>query len=89
VVEIWPRVLTGAVVKSDPAKRAEYLARYYAVLPHDLARDAASTEDAFDAAVSALKMGEHVEQLMRLPEMPRDPYGLEGAIWAPRAGARL
>jgi len=45
---------------------------------------AASTEDAFDATVSALVMAEHVDELRHLPPI-HDPTSLkEGLIWQPR-----
>jgi hypothetical protein len=44
---------------------------------------AASTEDAFDAAVSALRMWEHRDQLARLQPARDDTSRLEGAIWLP------
>jgi hypothetical protein len=42
---------------------------------------AASTEDAFDAAVSALVMWEHVTELSQLREAAEEITRLEGAIW--------
>jgi hypothetical protein len=87
VVEIYPRALTGAVRKSDAAARRAYLdARDW---PRNLSlRElASSTEDAFDAAVSALVMCEHADDLRRLGD-PSDPVArLEGEIWLP-PGAR-
>lgn len=83
VVEIWPRLLTGAVNKSSFAERAEYLRHRFATLPAALGVVAASSEDAFDAAVSAMVMAEHVDQLRALPDARDDVERLEGAIWAP------
>jgi hypothetical protein len=80
VVEIFPRVLTGPVRKSSQSERDRYLEAV--PLAHDLRRLAASSEDAFDAAVSAVVMAARVEELTALPEAPG--YAVEGKIWAPR-----
>jgi hypothetical protein len=84
LLEIYPRLMTGAVNKSSPAARAALLdARYRRLAPRH--RDiAAASDDAFDAAVSALVMIEYAEDLRALrPE--RDPVlSLEGRIWHPR-----
>ncbi|MCV4626744.1 hypothetical protein OFC18_32210, partial [Escherichia coli] len=52
VAEVYPRMFTGGVTKSDPAARA----RAAAGLPPAFREIAASTEDAFDAAMTALGM---------------------------------
>jgi len=83
VVEIYPRALTGAVRKSDGLARRRYLDGLD--WPRDPAMRAlaASTEDAFDAAVSALRMAEHGAELVSLGE-PFDPIArLEGQVWVP------
>jgi hypothetical protein len=80
VVEIFPRVLTGPVRKNNQSERERYLAAV--PMPADLRRLAAASEDAFDAAVSALVMAARVEELRALPDEPG--YVLEGKIWAPR-----
>jgi hypothetical protein len=91
LVEIYPRVLTGTVVKSNAMKCAQHLARYTS-LGAELHRVAASCEDAFDAAVSALEMAAHQDELATL-ERASDPRTLiEGAIWRPscaRAKCRI
>jgi len=49
----------------------------------DLLERAAGSEDAFDAAVSALAMSEHEAELRTL-DPPADPvYAIEGKIWQP------
>jgi hypothetical protein len=85
IVEIFPRVLTGPVRKSSQSERARYLQA--TPLPPELRRLAAGSEDAFDAAISAVVMAARVEELTALPEQPG--YAIEGKIWAPhgRAGA--
>ena len=75
-LEIYPRALTGPVVKSRRADRIAHL-RARPGLP---AR-AAVSEDAFDAAVSAAVMAERAGELARLPT--REPVPIEGEIWRP------
>ena len=83
-VEIFPRVLTGPVRKSSQSERERYLGAV--PMPSDLRRLAAASEDAFDAAVSALVMAGRVEELRALPAEPS--YTIEGKIWHPRRPAR-
>ena len=83
VLEIYPRLLTGAVRKSDPVARAKLLATRYPHLDREHARLATLSEDAFDAAVSALVMIEHVSDLQSLPEEHDAELRLEGRIWHP------
>ncbi len=85
VVEIYPRYLTGAVNKSSTIARALYVQAH---LPHESRQIqdlAGSTEDAFDAAVSAANMMEHRSQFARVRRSARDGSGhdLEGRIWMP------
>jgi hypothetical protein len=81
IVEIYPRLLTGPVRKSSQSERERYLEAV--PMPADLRQLAASSEDAFDAAISAVVMAARVEDLKALPEEPG--YAIEGKIWAPRA----
>lgn len=82
VVEIYPRALTGPVNKSSAEARRAHLALWD--LPADLLADAVSSEDAFDAAVSALVMSRHAEELCD-PPPPHAGARLEGAVWLPSA----
>jgi hypothetical protein len=85
VVEIYPRLLTGPVIKNRHRERRKYLEGRYPEQDAVLRERAAGSEDAFDAAVSALEMARYVEQLESLPALPGDALQrLEGAIWAPR-----
>jgi hypothetical protein len=83
VIEIYPRLLTGPVHKSDPKARAELLTARYPRLDEDHLRLATLSEDAFDAAISALVMIEHVDDLQSLPDEPDAELRLEGRIWHP------
>ena len=76
VVEIFPRLLTGAVVKSSRAAREGYLADV-ALPPAPHARAEAS-EDAFDAGISALALERGFGPLAE-----ESDYALEGTIWTP------
>jgi hypothetical protein len=89
VVEMYSRLNTGPVHKSNPAARAAYLLRKrrddpaYAVLPRSVMASARSSEDAFDALVSTMVMAELRAEFPQLPK-PRDPlHPIEGWTWAP------
>jgi hypothetical protein len=89
VVEMYTRLNTGAVHKSNPEARAAYLLRKrrednaYAVLSRTVMQRARSGEDAFDALVSTMVMAERRETFAVLPK-PRDPlHDIEGWTWAP------
>lgn len=84
VVEIYPRVLTGPIVKARETDRRTYLAERTADQPQTLMKRAARSADAFDAAVSALVMARHVDELEALEQVPRGSiYRREGRIWTP------
>ncbi len=82
VVEIYPRLLTGPVNKSRLASRQVYLAANLPHLAPALRDAAASCEDAFDAAVSALQMARHL-RMEALPAVTDQNTLLEGVIWHP------
>ncbi len=89
VVEMYSRLNTGAVRKSNAAARRVYLDRKrrddaaYAGLSRAVLARALGSEDAFDALVSAMTMAERRSTFAALPE-PRDPkYRVEGWTWAP------
>jgi hypothetical protein len=83
VVEIYPRALTGPVNKGRWADRHAFLLDRFPQQPTDLIERAAGSEDAFDAAVSALVMGAHAAKLETLPSLSDDLYRIEGKICAP------
>lgn len=87
-VEMYSRLNTGPVHKSNPVARAAYLLarrrgdRAYAALSRDAMSKARAGEDAFDALVSCMVMAESREGFYTLPQ-PQDPnYMLEGWTWA-------
>lgn len=84
VVEIYPRLMTGTVQKGRHRARLDHLQRHFESEDPLLLERAAGSEDAFDAAVSALVMARHVGQLENLRSVPRDfPAAIEGEIWRP------
>jgi hypothetical protein len=85
VVEIYPRLLTGPLTKSDPVARARLLGVRFPDLGGQCVRAATLSEDAFDAAVSALVMVEHRADLQDLAQHDEDDpqIRLEGRIWHP------
>ena len=85
VIEIYPRVLTGAVNKSNAEHRRTYIEERYGHLDAAMRERAASSDDAFDAAVSALVMWEHQAELAALRPARDDVERLEGATWRPLA----
>jgi hypothetical protein len=83
VTEIYPRLLTGPVRKSDPEQRRRHLAESPWSVDPAFERAMAGSEDAFDAAVSALAMAERSDELSGLPQACDELTLLEGAIWPP------
>jgi Protein of unknown function (DUF429) len=82
-IEIWPRLCTGPVRKSRAAERARVLALTAGISPglRDLAQ---SSEDAFDAALTALAMSRAARAIAELPQAPPGSAELlEGQIWDP------
>jgi hypothetical protein len=82
VVEIYPRLLTGPVNKSRKESRLAYLGAHFPDLPASLREAASSGADAFDAAVSALRMAASLDW-RELPEIADADVLLEGVIWHP------
>jgi len=89
VVEMYTRLNTGAVHKSNAEARAAYLLKKrqddaaFAALSRGVMLKARGGEDAFDALVSTMVMAERRETFAGLLK-PRDPlHGIEGWTWAP------
>jgi len=84
IIEIYPRLLTGKVVKSSAQARLQHLDKRYPKeeLPDLFRGMAAATEDAFDAAVSVLEMARASDELCELPDGD-DVDRIEGRIWSP------
>ncbi len=89
VVEIYTRLMTGAVTKSSESARTAYLAKkrresalYEAISRRVLAK-ARGSEDAFDALVTALVMTEHRGEFARLRRTEDEVFRMEGRTWVP------
>jgi hypothetical protein len=83
-LEIYPRIFTGAVIKSSRDARAAHLEQQrYTSLPSDVLAKATASEDAFDALCSLLGMVEHAAHLNTLMQDCHPTARLEGAIWNP------
>jgi hypothetical protein len=82
-LEIYPRVFyrDGPIVKRRWRSRDAALRRWFPGHPAPLLERAAGSEDAFDAAVSALAMSRLEPALRALAPCPG--ARLEGRIWAP------
>jgi len=84
LVEIYPRYLTGAVDKSSAIARALYLQARHAHESREILELAQSSEDAFDAAVSAASMQRFARDFERLGRTRRSGRDrCEGRIWVP------
>lgn len=84
VIEIYPRLLTGPVNKSDPSARKALLTSRFPEIDDMLAGKAASSDDAFDAAISAVVMARHMDELSALTASQDPTELLEGRMWWPR-----
>ena len=91
VVEMYTRLNTGPVRKSNAEARTEYLRKKrredaaYAALSRGVLAKARACEDAFDALVSCMAMTARRGEFAGLA-MPLDPeYRVEGWTWAPGA----
>lgn len=87
LIEIYPRLLTGVVKKSVYEERVKYLEERLTqnVLTRSALAEAEKSEDAFDAAVSAVKMGERRLEFGKLTRLCAEDRQLEGKVWG--AGA--
>lgn len=82
-IEIYPRLLTGAVVKGSADARGAYLTAHCPNLSKAFRALAAASEDAFDAAISALAMDAARASLAALPAVTDPVRRIEGEIWVP------
>ena len=81
VIEAYPRAMTGPVNKSSRTARAAFLDGW--AVPPGLRRHAERSDDAFDAAITALRMSRHTEELGALQQTSDPVARLEGSIWVP------
>jgi hypothetical protein len=84
VIEIYPRLFTPGLVKRRHRDRRTWLRRRFPEQDPVLMERAAGSEDALDAAASALVMAERRGELEGLAAVdPGAPERLEGVIWRP------
>jgi hypothetical protein len=89
VVEMYTRLMTGPVAKSNAAARKKYLAArkkddaLYAEISRAVMKKADGSEDAFDALVSAMEMVRHRADFPRLRATKDAELRLEGITWRP------
>jgi hypothetical protein len=89
LVEMYTRLMTGAVAKSNEAARRAYLKRkcredaLYKPVGRAVLRKAESSEDAFDALVSTLEMARSAESFATLRATKSEVIRREGETWRP------
>jgi hypothetical protein len=84
VLELYPRLCTGPVHKSSREQRTAYLAAAPWSVAPGFAAAITESEDAFDAAISALVMDDHLADLAQLGQSTDPVTLLEGDVWRPR-----
>jgi hypothetical protein len=89
VVEMYTRLLTGAVKKSNEGARREYLLAKrrsdagYAGLSRPVMKSALGSEDAFDALVCCMEMVRWRGEFAGLKATRDEMLRLEGITWRP------
>jgi hypothetical protein len=93
LVEMYTRLMTGAVAKSNAAARKAYLKlkcrddAVYAPVGRAVIRKAQGSEDAFDALVSTMEMVRHRNAFANLRATNDEESLLEGITWRPGVSA--
>jgi hypothetical protein len=82
LVEIYPRLFTGPVVKRSREARAVFLAESFPPVSTALRLFMTESEDAFDAGVSAQRMSVAFPRAL-WPAITNSEMQIEGAIWDP------
>ena len=89
ILEMYTRLLTGPVAKSNPEARRAYLRERrsaeadYAALTRPVLAKAAASEDAFDALICAVEIARHRAELPALRSTHNPQLALEGITWRP------
>jgi hypothetical protein len=89
LVEMYTRLMTGPVAKSNEAARKAYLSArrkndaLYTQVPRGVLQKALASEDAFDALVSTLEMARHAGEFVQLRATGDAALRLEGITWRP------
>jgi hypothetical protein len=89
LVEMYTRLMTGAVAKSNEGARRAYLAAklkgddLYEGISRGVLAKAYASEDAFDALVSVVEMVRYKGEFARLKATTDEALRLEGITWRP------
>ncbi len=89
LIEMYTRLMTGAVKKSNPEARKLYLDakrktdEHYRNLSRDTLAKALASEDAFDALVSVIEMLRYHNTFATLRATRDKTFRLEGITWRP------
>ncbi|HZQ44888.1 MAG TPA: hypothetical protein VFA99_16660, partial [Acidobacteriaceae bacterium] len=89
LVEMYTRLMTGAVAKSNAAARSKYLAAkcktdaVFKPVARAVIAKAKSSEDAFDALVSVMEMARHADEFATLKATKDPELRREGLTWRP------
>jgi len=89
LVEMYTRLLTGAVKKSNPEARKVYLASrrkedaLYRGISRGVIAKAEGSEDGFDALVCCIEMVRWQKEFAGLKATEDPVFGLEGITWRP------
>src|SRR5581483_1970687 len=89
LVEMYTRLMTGAVAKSNAAARSKYLAAkcktdaVFKPVARAVVAKAKSSEDAFDALVSVMEMARHADEFATLKATKDPELRREGLTWRP------
>lgn len=89
LVEMYTRLMTGAVAKSNAKARSQYLAAkrksdpVFEVVGRGVLTKARSSEDAFDALVSVMEMARHADDFASLRATKDPELRREGLTWRP------
>jgi hypothetical protein len=86
VMEVWPRLAIGPLIKRRPERRRAWLEGEGATLPAEVLASAQGSEDAFDATVAAIALARGFDG--KLPGVADVTLRREGWIWGvPFVGA--
>jgi len=89
LVEMYTRLMTGAVAKSNPTARKRYMSErmrtdaVYGCVGREVLRTAEGSEDAFDALVSTMEMVRHRAEFVGLRATSDPVLRMEGITWRP------
>ena len=92
LVEMYTRLLTGPVAKSNATARIAYLKlrrkqdALYAALSRTVVAKAEGSEDGFDALVCCVEMVRHRAEFAALKATTNETLRLEGETWRPGVG---